>query len=74
VKLLTINQSDPQLFFLSCIDEHSFHVPLLLLSERPTGRWETGAAAWRSPRGGEGFDQEPVTLASLLCSRPPLGA
>ena len=29
VKFLTINQSDSQLFFLSCIDEHSFHVPLL---------------------------------------------
>ncbi len=28
-ELLSINQSDPQLFLLSCIDEHSFHVPLL---------------------------------------------
>ena len=54
VKFLTINQSDSQLFFLSCIDEHSFHVPLLC-SEGPTRkRREATGAMQRYPRGNEG--------------------
>jgi hypothetical protein len=53
-ELLSINQRDPQLFLLSCIDEHSFHVPLLDDVEGLTGvRREAAAAAGGCPRGGE---------------------
>jgi hypothetical protein len=44
VELLSINQSDPQLFLLSRIDEHSFHVPLLN-GEGPTGMRRDAARA-----------------------------
>jgi hypothetical protein len=35
VNLLTINQCDAQLLFLSCIDEHSLHETLLNIREGP---------------------------------------
>ncbi len=55
VEFLTIDQGDAQLFLLSCIDEHSFHVPLLLDEGSTSGRWEARAAARGSSRGGEDF-------------------
>src|SRR5689334_11361787 len=44
-ELLSINQSDPQLFLLSCIDEHSFHVPLLDVGGLTGVRREAAPAA-----------------------------
>jgi hypothetical protein len=52
-ELLSINQSDPQLFLLSCIDEHSFHVPLLESRGPASGRRDDAEAARGCPRGGE---------------------
>jgi hypothetical protein len=52
-ELLSINQSDSQLFLLSCIDEHSFHVPLLDVVGLTGVRREAASTADCCPRGGE---------------------
>jgi hypothetical protein len=49
---LSVNQSDAQLFLLSCIYEHSFHVPLLWIEGPASTRRE---AARAMPRGSEDF-------------------
>ena len=52
-ELLSINQRDSQLFLLSCIDEHSFHVPLLDVVGLTGVRREAVRAARGCLRGGE---------------------
>ena len=52
-KFLSINQSDSQLFLLSCIDEHSFHVPLLDVVGLTGVRREAARTACGCLRGGE---------------------
>ena len=56
VKFLTINQSDAQLFLLSCIDEHSFHVNWPLVTSVGPTRVERRISCGRHcrrPRGAE---------------------
>src|SRR6185437_9529708 len=60
-EFLSVNECDPQLLFLSCIHEHSFHVPLLS-DVGPASRREATA---RARHGGEDSSHSAHAHAAL---------